>query len=549
MVKKLTKKIQKIKLFQTKITTLFFAFLGAFTLSFIGYFLYFQISEAKDVDEILPAENVMIVTEFSSVELAKFIEENEDFRTHIIDPFLKQYLNKNLTDFASQAKGWLGNKAAFAIYNGAEENEEESYYLFLENNNQRKALEFLRSLGVQGEELKIEKYKKFEILSFSQSLNVDCSFLYGYLICSNESAALKKLIDLNQAQSVFLHDLGDYNRVKNNLPKIGGGRVYFNLQKIDFSQYEIYLGPLKEYLKEGGLSFTRINQGLRLNSYLSLKKGLVATGSVVTKNDLDKYVYADDLGFYLGGTNLKESFKQILKVWDEATPYFAIILEGMLRARVANYFGTEVSLEEDIYELLKNAYAFEVRFLPMPQFKLILEIDDEEEADQILQKMLEGFYLQSEEHKVEKKETTLKDGSVVRELLANDDKVKKVKTDFEGSIIQSVEIENVPFSFAYAIKDKKVFLGTSVAAVQENLNLAKHSGDSLFKNEIYKEAKNNMFLEGEESSYFNLNKVSAFLTLLGIDTQEVNFLATFSHAVFSTKWFDDGMAGEAILLR
>lgn len=549
MVKKLTKKLIKLKLFQTKVTTFVFAFIGVFTLSFISYFLYFQISEPKNVDEILPAENLILFSEFSNTDFAEFIEENKEFQSQIIDPFLKQYLNKNLTEFSKQAKEWLGDKSAFASYASTENNKDNTYYLFLENNNQKKALAFLRSLGIQGEELTTEKYNKFNILSFSQSLNVDCGFLYGYLVCSNEKDALKKLIDLNQAELGFLSGLEKYNKVKNNLPKTAGGSLYFNLEKFDFSEYELYLGPLKEYLQEGGISFTQIGQGIRLNSYLALQKGLVSTGSVVTKNKLDTFVNAENLGFYLAGSNLTESFKQILKVWDEVTPYFAIIIEGMFRAQIADYFGTEISLEEDIYPLFKNTYALEINLTPIPQLKMILEVEDEDEASVILKKLSQGVYLKNAKLKSENRETALKDGSVVKELLVNESKVQEIQTDFNDIVINSVEIEGKPFSFAYAIYDKKVFISTSKFAVQENLNLIDEADKSLAKNTNYLNAKKSMYLEGEESSFFDLQKISLFLEMLGIQNQQTALLSTFDYAFFSTKWFDDGMANEAILLK
>lgn len=544
-MKKLTKKIQKLKLFQTKVTTLFFAFIGVFALSFVGYFLYFQVSGPKAVDEVLPADDLVFLAEFERNDLEEFLQQNASFKTYFFEPLMQQYFNQNLADFNDQAKKWLGNKMAIANY----QKETEVYYLLLENNNQRKALEFLRSLGLKGEELKKEEYKNSMILSFSQSLNVKCSFLYGYLICSNESDALKKLIDFNQLELGALSALGNYNKVKNNLPKFPGGKLYFNLQKIDFSAFEFYFGPLKEYLREGGIAFTQTEEGVRLNSYLALEKGLTATGSIALKNELADFVSAENLAFYFNGTNLTQSVKQIFKIWDKASPYFQIILEGMLRARVVDYFGAEVSLEEDFYPLLSNGYAVEVQLLPKPRVKIILEVKDEAQTKAILAKMLEGVYLKNAILKAEKKEIVLRDESVVKELQIDDSQVQKTQTDFEGVKIEFVQMPENISGFAYAFVDDQVFISNDPEFIQPNLHLLQDPTKSLSNSPIYQKIKALMLLEGEETSFFDCKQLRAFLEVFGLPEQSLIFLSDFDYAFFSTKWFDDGMANEAIFLK
>lgn len=551
MVKKLKEKIIKAKLFQIKATKLFFALLGLFALSFVSYFLYFQISGAKDADEILPAEGLLAYSEFSQNDFAEFIQKNKTFRENFLDPFFQQYLNQNLAEFNLKAKDWLGNKSAFAVYENTQNPLDKTYYLFLENDNQKKAIRFLQELGIENEKLIVEEYKKSNILSFSQSLGVDCTFLYGYLICSNEVSALKKLIDFNQNQIGFLAEQENYNRVKNNLPKVDGGKVFVNLAKVDFHNYEFYLGPLKEYLQEAGIAFSEINQGIRLNSYLALKKGLTQTGTTVLKNDLAKYIVADDLAIFMSGANLTQSFQQILTVWDEITPYFAIIIEGMVRARVVDYFGESVSLEEDLYPLLKNNYALGIKIDEktfLPEAKLILEVDDLEKAEVVLDKMLHGFYLKNKKMMATKKETTLKDGSVVKELIADSTKVQKVKTDFKGITINSIDLGGENFSFAYATYKDKIFLAINPNSLKENLDLIKNPEKSLSQDQIYLNAKKNMFLEGEEISFFNFKKINQFINLLLLENQQTSLLSVFDFAIISTKWFDDGMANEVILL-
>lgn len=550
MVKKLKKKIVKARLFQVKVTTLFFSLLGFFTLSFVSYFLYFQILELKDVDEILPAEGLVAYSEFSQTEFSDFIQDNEIFQKQVLDPFLEQYLNQNLAEFNSKAKDWLGDNVAFAVYED-QEKEEQTYYLFLENNHEKKAIEFLKNLGLKDEKMETEKYKKFTLLSFSQSLEVDCTFMYGYLVCSNQADALKKLIDKNEKESGFLKTQSNYNRTKNNLPKIAGGKAFVNLKKVDYSDYEFYLGPLKEYINNGGVSFSQIDGGIRLNSYLSLDKGLVQTGSLVVKSDLTQFIQSNDLVAYFGGTNLTQSFKQVLKVWDEITPYFAIIVEGMVRAQVVDYFGNTISLEEDLYPLFTNNYALEIQVSEksfIPEFKLILEVDDVEQTEEILERILDAFFVKNEKFMAARKDTTLKDGSVAKELIVDEKKVQKLEEDFNDVTIHSLFVEGQNSGFAYALHDNKAFLAMSVVALKENLDLIENPEKSLSKHQVYLKAKKNMFLEGEENSFFDLQKIAGILNLFGVQNRQIDLLSAFDFAIISTKWFDDGMANEVILL-
>lgn len=547
-MKKLTQKIQQMQIFRTKVTVLFFGVTGVCVLFFVGYFLYCQALISKDPDDVLPEQNLVFFGEFSRQDLADFLGKNESFRTYFFDPFLQQYFNQNLTGFNDQAKNWLGDRMAFAKYKSNDSIQGEIYYLLLENNNQRKALDFLHGLGVQGEVLQKTEYKNADILSFTRSLNVHCSFLYGYLICSNQNEALKKIIDLNEMEKGFLSGSTDYNKVKNNLPKTFGGTVYFDLRKINYANFDFYIGPLKKYLQDGGIAFRQTEEGVRLNSYLALEKGLVSSGTVVLKNDLERYVLAENTSIFLSGENLTQAFQQVLKIWEEVTPYFGIIIEGMLRSRVAESFGPNIVLEEDLYPLFQNSYALAIRFVPSPQFNLVIEVDDIQKTELILEKLRASFYAKHEALKLEKAEKNLQDGFVLKEVITDDSQVQKIQNEFNGVPIYGVEIKDAHFSFAYAIFDRKVFISTSVAGVQESLKLAQNPAKSLAQSVVYQKARNLMFLTGEEKSFFDL-KALDFLNLFGSGEIITTLLSDFNYAFLSTKWFDDGMANEVIFLK
>lgn len=547
-MKKLSQKLKQMQIFRTKVTVLFFGVTGVFVLFFIGYFLYCQALVAKDPEDLLPAKNLVFLAEFSREDLADFLSRNKAFRTYFFDPFLQQYFNQNLTGFNAQAKTWLGDKMAFAKYKADKSAQDEIYYLILENNNQRKALDFMRDLGLKGEPLQKKEYKNSDILSFSQSLNVSCSFLYGYLICSNQAVALEKIIDLNESESGFLSGSTDYNKVKNNLPQTAGGAIYFDTREIAYGDLEPFVGSLQKYLKKGGIAFRQTTEGIRLNSYLSLEKGLVSSGASVLKNNLESHLVAADLGVYLSGVNLTRDFQQILQVWDVSSPYFSVIIEGMLRARVAEYFGSVITLEEDLYPLFKDGYALAMRFVPIPQIDLVLEVRDQKKAELILKKMLKAFYIKNESLKSGQTKKALPDGFVLKEAMTDESQLQKTQIKWNGVPIYSVVIKDAPFSFNYAIADQKVFFSTNVEGVKENLALEQSPAKSLAQSSVYQKARNLMFLNGEEKSFFDL-KALDFLSLFDSGERFTTLFSDFHYAFISTKWFDDGMANEVIFLK
>lgn len=551
MVKKLKKKLEKMKLFQLKVTSLFFTLIGLFSVIFISYFLYFKISAPQEVDDILPTDNLVFFTEFSKTEFPDVLWDNSYFQNQLVETNLKQYLNKNLDQLKIQTSNWLGDRVAFALYK-KEGSKNWDYYLLLENRNQKKALDFLRSLGVQNEELLTEDYQRFKIISFSQTLDLNCSFMFGYFACANTKQAMKELIDVNKTKISVLSAFPAYQKVKNNLPQISAGKLYLNFKNLDYNQFDLYLSPIRDSLKEGGIVVDSIEKGIRLNSYLALNKGLVETGAVVLKNDLTPYIYADTLGMYLGGTNLTQVFQKILNAWDEVTPYFSIILEGMLRAQIQNYLGDQVSLEEDFYPLFMNHYALELNLDSetfLPQIKIILQTTDLVKILPILDKLYEGFYNQSGKYMPQIEKTTLPDGSVVSELIADNTKVQKKTEKFNGIEIKSISIEGVPFGFAYSVYEDKIFIASDVLALKDNLSLIQNPQNSLAKNPQFLALKKQVLLQGEETSYFNLTRLTTFLDVIGLPEKEKKLLSLFDHVFFSTKWFDDGMANEIVLMK
>ena len=552
--KKIKKKLIKLNLFRAKFTTIFFSVVGLFVIGFISYFLFCQISAPKDVDEILPSNKLVFFVEFSKDDFPEIVKSNAVFQDILIESNLQKYLNQSISQFQNNTEKWLGNRVVLAVYKPVLSESDLTYYLFLETKDQSETVDYLRSLGTKNEKLTTEKYKDFKIISFSQSLDLYCTFMYGYFVCANSNSGIKTLIDANQSgmsMGVLSNDAA-YNKVKNNLPSFAAGRSYVNLQNIDFSGFEFYFGPLKEYLKEGGFVFNQIEQGIRLNSYLAFEKGFLATGATVANTDLSRYIYADTLGFYLGGSNLTSFFQQTLNIWDKITPYFSIIIEGVLRAQIASYFGNSVTLENDFYPLFKNRYAVEISLEPetfLPQVKIVLNVDNKEEAKQIMQRLLEGFYEKAGQYIPIIEETKLPDGSVVRELVADQSRVQIISENFEETQIHAVVIDKVPFGFAFAMVDDIIIIASDILALKDNLSLINNPENSLAKNQNFIAVKRKLYLHGDEFSFFDLKKIINFLEVLGMEESNFSFISMFDFVAFSTKWFDDGMANEVVLIK
>lgn len=545
-------KLKKLKLFQIKITTIFLGLLGFFAILFVSYFLYFQSAITKEIDHVLPNENLILFTEFSKDDVPEMIANSPYIQQILIESNLQKYLNQSIDQFQIKTAKWLGDEVGLALYKNFLGGDDLIYYLFLESQDDKAARNFLRDLGVKGEELKLEKYLDFQIISFPQSLNIECSFMYGYFICSNTEKAIQRLIDLNQNKLEYVSNFNPYNKIKNNLPQKSLGKIYLNFQNLDFDYLEFYLGPLKEYVNQAGLTFTDLDNGIKLNSYLSFEKGFTQTGYTLTKNNLKNYIHGENLVAYFEGENLTKSIKQIFQIWDNITPNFSLIIEGVLRGHIKEYFENAVTLEEDFYPLLENKYALGLYLEPdslLPHLSLILESLDEDNMKKVMERMHQGFLAKSGQYLPSIKEITLPDGNIVKDLVVDESKVKEEISKYENVDIYSVDIQNMPYHFSYAMAENKIFIATHKDIIKKDLAAMFDAGLSFSETEAYLNLKENIALEGDEFSFLNLKQA---VNLLDAFTQGMPYsevLSLFDYASFSTKWFDDGMANEVIFLQ
>lgn len=552
MLKKIRLKQQKLKLFQFKVTSLFLGALGVFAVTFVSFFLYYQVQSIKAIENILPTQDLVLLTEFSKKDFPEIISENPYFKQIFLETNLQKYLNQSIGQFKIGTSDWLGDQIGFALYKKSPQAKDFNYYIFLKSLDDKKALNFLTELGLQGEELKTEEYLNLKIISFSQSLNLNCSFMYGYFVCSNNKESLQKLIDFNQNELGYLSLFEPYNKVKNNLPKNSVGKIYLNIQNIDFQNLEFYLGPLKEYLQEMGVSLSRFKNGIKLNSYLALEKGLVDSGSVVLKNDLSQSITGENNLIYVEGENLTQSIQQLFQIWDEITPNFSVIIESLLRAKIKQYFSDEVTLEDDFYPLLQNQYAFSLHLeeiSSLPHFSLVFNLTEKEKTEKIMERLAEGFYQMAGQYLPVVKKTILPDGTEVEELVADDSRVERTSKTIGKITLNLITIQNFPYDFAYAFTENKLFIATNKDVLAKNLDLILNPQNSFAYTPIYLSLEEVFSLKGTEFSFVNLKKVLPLLTTFNSSSVTLELFSIFDYMAVSTKWFDDGMANEVIFLQ
>lgn len=474
-------------------------------LSFVGIFLYLKIFGPVSLAALLPQEKTVLFfeTNFNSANGVRFFElfkDKEPYSKENLILKIEEYLN---VDFKTDIKHWLGGRIGIGILKSAEENQTTGI-LFIETINKEQTIEFLKKLSASQDldQIQTNNYKKKPIYTLSLSKNFYSTFLNKYLVLSPDEKTLHEIIDSASQKTQLLRKSKKYLDIKNNLPTKQLAFGYIDtknaIQTIENSEWIEDLGvslailkPVLRIFPAGGVSITAQPKGLFVQTYVSVNKKDLKDEAFFHYDE--KYrpkltsLVEKDMLIFAGGHDLVSKTKRLLEIFNEVHPTAALLTEGALRAKKTEYFGEEISLENDIYPFFENEYALVINKNKKGNYiaKLLLELKDPKQAEKNITKIKDEFLDTRAFLKPKIEEVTLESGEKQKEIVGIHGSLNEETSEHKGAKITSITTPSQDFTIFYTIFNKTFILSNDLESIKASIDLRQNKKDSLRASKLY----------------------------------------------------------------
>jgi hypothetical protein len=467
---------------------------------------FLEINTNLDHTQLVKAQTLLEGTEYSVQETMMQIEE------------------KLSINISQDIKPWLGRQIGVAELLLSDLH---SVY-FLETTSKKKTEEFLKLFAENNlselttTEAGLHSFTlrhKGENRSLDQALYAN--FLEEYLIISPSKESIKLLIDSN-SEKIANND--KYQEARSSAPVNKVGFIFMNFKhspEILLQKYGVLtnspllssaIQPFAELFNSEGLSLIAKDEYFVVDTFMNLNESYLKGNRYITyvenyDADLVGYIPEDADAFW-GGEDLEKQTKRLVALLSEGNQATTQIFEGVLKNYTEKYFGSSVSLEEDIYPLVQNEFAIVLDKTEDENiYTLILELDDPTDDALKIQKIANNFISSGAVFEPHVEEHELPDGTIAKEIVATPEELVKSE-DPHGEtdvVVYQMETESKNWGVYYSIVDSKAIISTDKATLEKSLNLALNEAvNSIENSKIYNLHVDPILGNLDEVSYFDI---------------------------------------------
>ena len=378
--------------------------LTALILLVFGFLIFQKAFRAMPIAKFLPADETVGFIEFNTdTEHSQYLQSMELLGEH--KAFFDTNIVQNIENFwginfDNQIKPWLGRQMGMALVNSSQ-NESAAHLIYFAEIENTDVLEKMLN-----EKTASHDYKGRYIYSTTPSAYM--TVIKDYLVVSVEEIGIKEIIDFNFSQSKKLYYTSKYRRIDDNAPLNKAANIYIDFDLINegtlaylpfFTDKGISMNmitPLKALFDAEGISLVALADQFAIQGFVSLDRENFSGSRFVGFNPkydagLANYVSSDALSFW-GGENFEFQIDRIINVLSAGDKAKSSLLDSLVQNYAQRYFGTEITLEDDIAPLLSKEFAIALE--PgegKANYKIILELDDPEVDSKRLTKVINQF--------------------------------------------------------------------------------------------------------------------------------------------------------------
>jgi len=550
--------------YKQKAIALLIGLVGVFFLLFVIFFVVSRIFRPEDLANFLPKDSVIAVVQvsvnpgFDQVEeFYRALNKYEVYQPGNIIKLVNETLD---VDFVSEVEPWLSRQIGFAFMEKKDSPGEVDTLIFAEFKDKNKTLEFLKSRGLKTQEDYVlsEDYLGVPIYRYALSQTFNFCFVNNYLVAASKPDSLKRVIEVLKGSTPKLKENPLYQKISQNLPIKSLVFTYVDFNKLtnlmktnsnfmsekgrDLLAFEPFLKLYKGF----GSVVLMQNNNVSVQTYTSLDDTYLKGKELLAYDNKYRGTFLknmpQDLILYAGGTNLYKQIQRYSELFSAGGEVSYLIFEGLLNAQKNTYFGTEVSLEQDIYPLLQGEYAFAVTKKDEDQaLTIMLELDDPLKDKDKIAILADSLIRKSAILSPKIIEVTLEDGTVSKEIQTTPEEISKSTGEYRGYEINELNISNQTWGVYYIIIDKTLVISSKKDNLNMIIDLMVYTGGSFTASQEYSTSVLPVINVSDEIMYIDFD-------FIGEKIKEVlpvylsPFLAPFKSVSTGNNYFKDGIS-------
>ncbi|MBU1992362.1 MAG: DUF3352 domain-containing protein [Patescibacteria group bacterium] len=538
------KKVKKIFYSKRKIKGALLFLAGLILLGIVGTLIYFKL-EPTPLAKMLPQDKTIGFIEVDIGDQQVINAQNLLEKHEIYGPERIKSLVYDVTGVSFDDAAFIGEKIGLGFMQLDESGAIPLVFLSVKDHGD--AIRFLRNLAIKekGDAFTCEKVEGYELCGYKLSYNVALTFYKDYLVLSPSKQVLlemRKNDDKVSRNRKFI-------QIRDNLPARNLAFIYVDAQTalkslfenksfVEKKGYELSaLAPLLQIFKSHGTVLIAQENNLAMQTYTYMDKDKLSEESFISfsrkyASKLSKYVDKTPVAFF-GGHNITKQLQRVSKLISTDTRTAEILLDGVLKAQVKKYFGDEVGLEEDIYPIIENEYAF----VADPDYKVILELNGTEREK--VEKLLDNFVEVNAVFAPKVIETELEDGTISKEIVASEEEVEEIKEVYKGVDTTSLKLGEKSWGIYYAFLSDVAIFASSKESLQKSIDLYKDPQESLQESAAFKALFAPIIRNNDEISFINF---SFLLDKLNVEGEYRKYFDPISTVVSGKNYFDDGIS-------
>lgn len=388
------------------------------TLFILVFFLYAHSKKLPDFAKFLPSEDTSAFLTFS-------MTDYNSSPVKITDADLLQIYfgtSADKLDFLADAAGLAYVK--------------ESPLVFFEISSQKKAMNFLKTLAIEGEQITEEN----GIHTYTQSHPFSFVFVDDMLAFSTNVEALAAIASTENEK---IKNTDEYSNLRSRLPYFSSAFFYVNLAKSRaqiaqaFAKIGInepgYMEAVFQLFPTFGGTLEIQEDGFFVQTFTAADKSRIG-GEALFRYET-KYeqkflpLLPDEYLFEWGGHNTKAQVFRMLDLLKNIHSSAALVFESAIRANVEKYFGKGINLDTEVYPLLDGEYLYAWNPVTPNSFMFMLELDEEESTTAY---RLRDLFVNKYQYKREfQREVELPDGAKVTETAAELIPVSQIESKYD----------------------------------------------------------------------------------------------------------------------
>ncbi len=514
-------------------------------LATVGYLLFQRAFRPQPIAKFLPQSTIAsfeINSNFSHNQFTKGFEHLKEFPAYSQDNFKKTIEDKFLVNFESEIAPWLGRQVGVAYLAAVDNPDEINSIYFGEIYSRKNAEIFVNKITEPTD------YKEMKLYTLPEDRGA-VIIKNQYLFFSRNKSALEQLIDFYASGEESLDKSPKYRKIYNNLPVSNLATLYLNFNEFSDSFFSFVpflkenaltddlIKPFLTLFDSEGFALIALDDKFAVQSFLNLKTDKLKNKSFITfkekyRASLAQYVLHDSIAFW-GGKNLEYQFKRIIQALSGGEEDLMDATDSVLQNYTQKYFGSGVSLGQDILPLLSNEFAFAIEeFEGKKVYKLIIETDDSQQTLDQLNKMSDNFAKVGAIFEQKVVDHTLPDGTASREIIAVPKEVSKIEHEYNNTKIYELHVSDQK-QFYYAVSKNIGVISNHIEGIKSLIDLQNGDKASLSSSEAFNQLIAPILLSSDEVSYFNLEKLIE---------EKTSLFLPFTSMSSGKNYFNDGVS-------